>query len=239
MKIRASLVGALVALGAVGSLVALHAQQPPAQDAAGRGQAPAGGRGVPTAPPGINWPSPPLPDGPILEDTGIVHQIRIVPTKGFNQPFAMAFLPDGSILVTERPGCLRIVRNGVLDPRHVAGLPPIQAAGLAGLMDIALHPRFSENQFVYLTYRKPAAGSPGTSAALQPTGRCSPADDGRGANAGAGRGANAGNAAGGRGGGAGPGTITLARARWEGTSLVDVKDLFSAIPSGNASRIVF
>ena len=129
MRIRASVVGALVAAG---SIVAPHAQQPPAPGGAARGQAPAAGRGAPTAPPGINWPSPPLPDGPILEDTGIVHQIRIVPTKGFNQPFSMAFLPDGAILVTERPGCLRIVRNGVLDPKHVAGLPASRGLALRG-----------------------------------------------------------------------------------------------------------
>ena len=230
MKIRTSVAGALVLVGAVvGAVVAPHAQQAAAPAAGARGQAPAAGRGAPTAPPGINWPSPPLPDSPILEDTGIVHQIRIVPTKGLNNPWASAFLPDGSILVTERPGCLRIIRNGVLDPQHVTGLPVIQAAGLAGLMDIALHPRFGENQLVYLTYHKPAAGSPGTSGALQSSGRCSPPDDGRGANAGGGRG----------GAGGGPGTITLARGRWNGTGLVDVKDLFTAIPSGNASRIVF
>jgi glucose/arabinose dehydrogenase len=236
MRTLASIVVALVT---VGTIAVSHAQQPAAPAGEGRGQAPAvpaqgAGRGAPTAPPGINWPSPPLPDGPILEDTGIVHQIRIVPTKGFNQPFAMAFLPDGSILVTERPGCLRLVRNGVLDPTHVTGLPPIQAAGLAGLMDIALHPRFSENQLVYLTYHRPAPGNPGTSTALQASGRCSPPDAANGA--GAGRGANAG---GGRGAGGGPGTITLARGRWSGNALVDVKDIFSAIASGNASRIVF
>jgi len=228
MKNVLSIIGVLVAAGAL----AVHAQQPAAQDAAGR-QAQGGGRGQPTAPPGISWPSPPLPDGPILEDTGIVHQIRIVPTKGFNQPWSMAFLPDGSLLVTERPGCLRIVRNGVLEPRHVTGLPPIQAAGLGGLLDIALHPRFSENQLVYFTYHKPAAGNPGTSAALQASGRCSLPDDG-GANAAAGRGNG-----GGRGAAGGQGTITLAQARWDGTGLLDEKDLFSAVPSGNGSRIAF
>ena len=94
----------------------------------------------------------------------------------------MAFLPDGGMLVTERPGCLRIVRGGALDPRHVAGLPPIQAAGLAGLMDIALHPQFAQNQLVYFTYHKPAATT--TVAALNPTGPCTPVQsDGRGANA--------------------------------------------------------
>src|SRR5512144_943444 len=91
---------------------------------------------APTAPPGINWPSPPLADGPIVLDTGIQHQIRLMVTKGLNQPWSMAFLPDGSILITERPGRLRIVRNGVLDPNPVAGLPEVRAQGLAGLMDL-------------------------------------------------------------------------------------------------------
>src|ERR1700731_1800183 len=171
MKIRLIVVAAIVAL----ALSVPAAQQ----------------RGVPTAPPAINWPSPPLPDGPIVLDTGIQHQVRLVVTKGLNQPWSMAFLPDGGVLVTERPGCLRIIRNGVLDPRHVPGLPAVQAAGLGGLMDVALHPRFSENHLIYLTYHKPAAA--GTSAnTLAPTGRCGTPTDGRGDNAGAaaGRGNN-------------------------------------------------
>src|SRR5213594_1799218 len=98
-----------------------------------------------TAPPPINWPAPPLADGPIILDTAIQHQIRLTVIKGFNQPWSMAFLPDGGIFVTERPGRLRIVRDGVLDPNPVKGLPQVQAQGLAGLMDLALHPRFSEN----------------------------------------------------------------------------------------------
>ena len=164
---------------------------------------PQGGRAgrAPTAPPPILWPSPPLPDGPIVSDTGIQHQIRLIVTKGFNQPWSMAFLPDGSILVTERPGRLRIVRNGMLDPNPVAGVPQVRAQGLAGLMDLALHPRFSENKLIYFTYHKPADDT-----------------------------GNSGNNA---------GVITLARGRWDGTSLADVRDLFSAIQSGNASRIIF
>jgi len=204
MKTRNSLLGSIAALICVAVAVGN------AQQGGGRGQQPPaapGGRGAgraPTAPPPINWPSPPLADGPIILDTAIQHQLQLVVTKGLNQPWSMAFLPGGEILVTERPGRLRIVRNGVLDPAPVKGLPAIQAAGLAGLMDIALHPRFAENKLVYLTYHKPAGG-------------VAPAP----------------------GPGGTPGTITLARARWDGAALVEWQDLFSAIPSGNASRIAF
>src|SRR2546426_2326696 len=149
---------------------------------------------APTAPPPIVWPSPALPNGPIVLDTGIQHQIVIYVTKGLNQPWSMAFLPDGAILVTERPGRLRIIRNGVLDPKPITGVPEVRAQGLSGLMDLALHPRFSENKLLYLTYHKPADNA---------------------------------------------GVITLARGRWDGSALVEVKDIFSAIPSGNASRIIF
>jgi len=97
----------------------------------------AGGRGQATAPPPVSWPSPPLPDGPLSIDTGLVRPIKITITKGLNQPWSMAFVPEGTsyaILVTERGGKLRIVRNGVLDSTPVAGLPAdIQSAGLAGL----------------------------------------------------------------------------------------------------------
>ena len=260
MNVRLAALGSALAIAAVVVASAQQTTTPApggAQAAGGRGQAPAG-RGQPTAPPAVQWSTPPAPISTMAIDTGVQHMVWMVPTRGFTQPWSMAFLPDGGILVTERPGCLRIVRGGALDPRHVAGLPPIQAAGLAGLMDIALHPQFAQNQLVYFTYHKPAATT--TVPALNPTGPCTPVQqDGRGANAapqGA-RGGNAGDAAApaarganapaaaaaapaaGRGGGGGQGTITLARGRWDGTGLVDVKDIFSAIPSGNASRIVF
>jgi glucose/arabinose dehydrogenase len=76
----------------------------------------------------------------------------------------MAFLPDGAILITERPGRLRIVRNGVLQPTPVAGLPAVQAQGLTGLMDLALHPRLAENSLIYFSYNKPAASGDGKQA---------------------------------------------------------------------------
>jgi aldose sugar dehydrogenase len=124
---------------------------------------------VPNAPPPIIWPSPPLADGPIVLDTGIQHQIRLVVTKGLAQPWSMAFLPDGGILVAERPGRLRIVRNGVLDRNPVAGLPPVHAQGLSGLMDLALHPQFSQNKLIYFTYHKPHASYTENSAPAQGT----------------------------------------------------------------------
>src|SRR5262245_37130591 len=132
----------------------------------------AGGRGQATAPPPINWPSPPLPDGPLSIETGLVRPIKVTVLKGLTQPWSMAFVPEGAnpstslgagaftILVTERGGKLRMVRNGVLDPTPVAGLPAdIQAAGLAGLMDVQLHPKFAENKLVYITYHKRQANA--------------------------------------------------------------------------------
>src|ERR1700722_2919100 len=152
-------VGIAVTLAAVVIVAGVHAQQTSPAGAPGGGaagqQGRAGGRGAPTAPPPINWPSPPLPDGPMVYDTALVRPIRIVATKGLNQPWSMAFLPDGSILVTERPGRLRIIRNGVLDPTPISGVPQVQAEGLGGLMDLALDPRFDENKLIYFTYDKP------------------------------------------------------------------------------------
>ena len=67
---------------------------------------------------------------------------RVVPIKGLNRPFGMAFLPDGGMLVTERAGRLRLVRNGVVDPQPIAGMPEVLDLRLKGLQDIALHPAF-------------------------------------------------------------------------------------------------
>ena len=75
--------------------------------------------------------------------------------RGLANPWSLAFLPDGGMLVTERAGRLRVIRNGALDPTPVSGVPAVRAQGLSGLMDVALHPRFAENRFVYLSYTKP------------------------------------------------------------------------------------
>jgi glucose/arabinose dehydrogenase len=108
--------------------------------------------------------SPPLGDGPwdIKTDKQPVHVVVV--TKGLDHPWGLAFLPDGkTMLVTERDGRLRVIRDGVLDPAPVGGLPELQPGGLGGLMDVALHPRFAKNHLVYLTYTKRQPGGGGNS----------------------------------------------------------------------------
>jgi len=85
---------------------------------------------------------------------------------GLDRPWGMAFLPDGGILITERPGRLRIVRNGVLDPQPISGVPKVLLKDFDGLLDVSLHPRFAENHFVYLSYSKVSPLDGGGVAAL-------------------------------------------------------------------------
>lgn len=73
-------------------------------------------------------------------------------TEGLERPWGMAWLPDGSILITERPGRLRIFRKGKLELEAIAGVPEVFAVNQGGLLDIALHPNFAENSLVYFTY---------------------------------------------------------------------------------------
>ena len=130
-------------------------------------------------------PSPTLPDGPTVLDTD-AYRIQVVTvTDGLARPWGLAFLPDGGILVTERGGRLRIVRNGVLDPRPIPGVPSVYAVFQSGLMDVALHPSFADNRLVYLSYSK--VGERGL-------------------------------------------TIALARGRFDGNALHDVREIFVAEP---------
>lgn len=108
--------------------------------------------------------SPPVPTDPdrlpdsLPDVTSIAHTFRITPIKGLSRPFALAFLSDGTMLVTERAGRLRVVRNGILDPQPIAGIPDVLDVRLKGLQDIALHPRFTETRLIYFTYYKPKPG---------------------------------------------------------------------------------
>jgi glucose/arabinose dehydrogenase len=86
--------------------------------------------------------------------------------RGLEHPWGFAFLPDGRILVTERPGRLRIVdRNGTLSA-PLTGVPEVAARGQGGLLDVAIDPRFGDNRLVYLSYSEPAEdGTSGTAVA--------------------------------------------------------------------------
>ena len=84
------------------------------------------------------------------------HDYRVVEvTGGLVQPWSMAWLPDGDMLVTEKPGRLRVVRNGELLPEAVPGVPEVFYRGQGGLFEVVPHPDFAENRWVYLTFSKP------------------------------------------------------------------------------------
>lgn len=113
---------------------------------------------------------------------GNIRAVTVV--GGLASPWGLAFLPNGDMLVTEKAGRLRIVRNGTLDPTPIAGTPQVFSESQGALMEIALHPRFAENRMVYLTYSKKGEGTLNTTA--------------------------------------------LARARFDGTALLDLTDIFVA-----------
>ncbi|MGF1610127.1 MAG: PQQ-dependent sugar dehydrogenase [Kiloniellales bacterium] len=81
------------------------------------------------------------------------HGFRLVSlVQGLEHPWGLAFLPDGSLLVTERPGRLRLIKDGVLQEPPIAGVPEVEAEGQGGLLDVALHPDFAQNRLLYLSY---------------------------------------------------------------------------------------
>jgi glucose/arabinose dehydrogenase len=91
------------------------------------------------------------------------HSFRVVKVvEGLEQPWSLAFLPDGRMLVTEKAGRLRIVSQGKLDPKPVEGLPEVTVWGQGGLHDVALHPQFEKNQLVYLAYAARGSDGAGT-----------------------------------------------------------------------------
>ena len=153
-----------------------------------------------------------LPDEPRILGFGD-QQFRVVPIKGFFRPSAVDFLPNGDILVAERSGGLRIIRDGVLDPEPIRGMPEVHNVygGRLGLWDVAVHPQFAENRLVYFTYLKPEPSEEG------------PADAG----------VSQGLA----------GTSVLGRGRFDGANtLTDVEDVFvsdARVSGFSVARLIF
>jgi glucose/arabinose dehydrogenase len=88
-------------------------------------------------------------------------QLKTV-VSGLNEPWSMTFLPDGRLLVTEKPGKLRVIENDKLLPQAIGGVPPVIDRGQGGLLDIALHPNYTENGWIYLSYSGKGEGGSGT-----------------------------------------------------------------------------
>jgi glucose/arabinose dehydrogenase len=121
------------------------------------------------APAPIVWPAPDLPNRPTRFESAEERHLRLVVVADeLEQPWSVAFLPDGDMLITEREGRLRLVHDGKLRTKPIEGVPPVYTGGprgLQGLMDVALHPDFAANRWVYLTYHKPVAGGGATALA--------------------------------------------------------------------------
>jgi aldose sugar dehydrogenase len=89
----------------------------------------------------------------------------VMVARGLAQPWALAFLPDGRMLVTERPGRMRIVTPDGRLGEPLQGLPPVDAKGQCGLLDVVLDPKFAENRWVYWTYAETGEGGNGVAVA--------------------------------------------------------------------------
>ncbi|MDA3944513.1 MAG: PQQ-dependent sugar dehydrogenase [Bacteroidetes bacterium] len=95
---------------------------------------------------------------------GQTHHLKMeILAEGLINPWSLAFLPDGRILLTERPGNLRIYADGILGA-PLAGLPPVWVNGQGGLLEVALHPEFEENGWIYLAYASSPDGQQGNTA---------------------------------------------------------------------------
>jgi glucose/arabinose dehydrogenase len=85
-----------------------------------------------------------------------LHDYRVVTVAdGLAQPWSIAFLPGGDALITERPGRLRILRQGKVLPQPVEGVPKVLHSGQGGLLEVMPHPNFASNRLIYITYSKP------------------------------------------------------------------------------------
>jgi glucose/arabinose dehydrogenase len=104
------------------------------------------------------------PRSPTPRPTKGVVRVETV-ARGLEHPWALEFLPDGRMLVTERPGRLRIVDRSGRISQPLAGVPEVEVGGQGGLLDVALDPRFAENRLVYLSYAELREGGAGTAVA--------------------------------------------------------------------------
>lgn len=110
--------------------------------------------------------APAVAQGPVYRSAE--HDYRVVTVaEGLINPWSIAFLPGGDLLVTERPGRLRIVRGGRLLPDPVPGVPEVFARGQGGLLDVVPHPGFSTNRLLYLSFSKPLPDGGSTTAVVR------------------------------------------------------------------------
>ncbi len=105
---------------------------------------------------------------PVSAQSGVIrsleHDYRVATVAdGLIRPWSMAWLPNGDMLITERPGRLRIVRDGNLLPDPVPGVPEVFAQGQGGLFDVLPHPDFASNNVLFISYAKPVEGGSTTS----------------------------------------------------------------------------
>ncbi|MEW8384599.1 MAG: PQQ-dependent sugar dehydrogenase, partial [Candidatus Thiodiazotropha taylori] len=104
---------------------------------------------------------------PLLADRAIKTEKQSIGyeivTQQLANPWAMAFLPDGAMLITEKNGKLRYLdATGKLDPISIQGLPEIRSHGQGGLLDVTLHPQFESNRYIYISYAERTGNRYGT-----------------------------------------------------------------------------
>jgi len=99
------------------------------------------------------------PDGRVITSEKQIFKMEVV-ARNLETPWALAFLPDGRLLITERPGRLRVLENGTLRPEPVKGLPKVWEKQDGGLFDVEVHPDYARNGWIYLSYSETLPGSP-------------------------------------------------------------------------------
>lgn len=133
---------------------------------AGCGGGGSGGVVTPPAPTPTPSPSPSPSPSPTPTPTPTpIANVTATPLATLASPWAMVFLPDGRMLVTEKGGTLRIVTQTGDKSAPLGGIPTVASAGQGGLLDVALHPDFAANRLVYLSFAEPGTGGAGLAVA--------------------------------------------------------------------------